>query len=313
MQKRILAIILVIALVFSLAACGGKGAAPDDTTDQDTNVVLPAPGDDENTPSDSNTPDADTPDNKDDGAQTPDTGKETEADAKDKSEDKPAASDKVTDKPASSTTETKPETKPEAKPEVKPAPQPENKPEVKPEIPPIAPIEPTTPPAAEPETPADNSNASGALSVIEKVWNAYSDDDKFSIVGGGYFEEAVENAPGKNDVSDAQALDSLLCVPQSASSMLDGAASFRHMFNANTFTAAAYHVKSGQSVSDFTSALHDSITQRHWVCGAPQKLVMYTSGNYVIAAYGAEDLIDTFAAAVTSADSSAKLVYEESL
>ena len=69
-----------------------------------------------------------------------------------------------------------------------------------------------------------------ALSLLETVWNDYSDDEKFSVVGG---------APGVFDLSDRSLAEYHLVLPETAE--VDEAASLIHMLNANTFTAAAYH------------------------------------------------------------------------
>ena len=76
-----------------------------------------------------------------------------------------------------------------------------------------------------------------------------------------------------------------------------------HAMNANTFTSAAFHLTDAKSAETFSTSLKDSITSTQWMCGIPEKLVMYTinGGEYVVYAVGAADLIDNFSAKLVAA------------
>ena len=69
-----------------------------------------------------------------------------------------------------------------------------------------------------------------------------------------------------------------------------------HAMNANTFTGAAFHLTDAKTAETFAASLKDSITSTQWMCGIPEKLVMYTinGGEYVVYAVGAADLLDNF-------------------
>ncbi len=130
-----------------------------------------------------------------------------------------------------------------------------------------------------------------ALDLLEKVWNTYSDDEKFPAAGGDTSEEnAKEDAPGVYDLTDRAVVNSFLGLPETA--MVDQAASLVHMMNLNTFTAAAYHCT--DDAAALATALRDNILQRQWVCGFPDKLIVAVVGEYVVTAFGAEDLVDNF-------------------
>ena len=130
-----------------------------------------------------------------------------------------------------------------------------------------------------------------ALNILETVWNTYGEDEKFSVIGGDFSEENMkEDAPGAYDLTDRAEADRVLGLPETA--MVDQAASLTHMMNANTFTAAAYHCT--DNADTLATALRDNIQQRQWMCGFPDKLVVAVVDDYVVAAFGAEDLIDTF-------------------
>lgn len=130
-----------------------------------------------------------------------------------------------------------------------------------------------------------------ALNILETVWNTYGEDEKFAVVGGDFSEANTrEDAPGVFDLKDRALVDSELGLPETAA--VDEAASLVHMMNANTFTAAAYHATG--DTAELAQQLRDNIMQRQWMCGFPDKLVVAVVDEYVVAAFGAEDLVDTF-------------------
>ena len=130
-----------------------------------------------------------------------------------------------------------------------------------------------------------------ALNILETVWNTYGEDEKFAVAGGDFSEaNAREDAPGVFDLKDRALVDSKLGLPETAA--VDEAASLVHMMNANTFTAAAYHATG--DTAELAQQLRDNIMQRQWMCGFPDKLVVAVVDEYVVAVFGAEDLVDTF-------------------
>lgn len=166
---------------------------------------------------------------------------------------------------------------------------------------------------------AEESTAQGgtaeitdALALLNAIWDSYGEDEKFPAAGGDFSEEnAVTDAPGRYSIEDGAALDSVLGLPEDAAGKIDGAASLTHMMNANTFTCGVFHVGSGEDVASVTASLRDNILQRQWMCGFPDKLVVITAGDYVISAFGDEEMIDTFKAKAMSVCEPAVLAYEE--
>ncbi len=130
-----------------------------------------------------------------------------------------------------------------------------------------------------------------ALDLLEKVWNSYTEDEKFPAAGGDYSEENnTADGPGVFDLTDRAVVNSSLGLPETA--MVDQAASLVHMMNLNTFTAAAYHCT--DDADALATALRDNIQQRQWMCGFPDKVAVAVVGEYVVSVFGAEDLVDTF-------------------
>ncbi len=162
----------------------------------------------------------------------------------------------------------------------------------------------------------DNSGAADApadsLTILNKVWESYTDDEKFPAAGGDY-EHAVDNAPGAFDPSDADNLSYMLSVPTDDASLIDDAASLMHMMNMNTFTCGALRTASADDAAKLASDLRDAIQAKQWMCGFPDKLVIATLGNYVVSVYGDEELVNTFRDKLLAAYSDASVVYDEAI
>ena len=137
-----------------------------------------------------------------------------------------------------------------------------------------------------------------ALEILETVWKKYSADDKFAAMGGSE-KNMKEDAPGKFDLGDAEALDFELGFPKAEVGKLDDAASLLHMLNQNTFTCGVYHVKNSADIEALAAKIKDNILARNWMCGFPEKLVIMTVGDYIVSVFGAAELISTFTAKLT--------------
>ncbi len=159
-----------------------------------------------------------------------------------------------------------------------------------------------------------DGNDTGALSILNAIWETYGEEEKFPAAGGDFSEEnSVMDAPGNYGIEDAALLDQTFGMPEDAASKIDGAASLMHMMNANTFTCGAFHVGDPEEVSSVAEALRDNIQQRQWMCGFPDKLLIITVDDYVISAFGNEEFLDTFKSKTTAVYESAELLYEESI
>ena len=135
-----------------------------------------------------------------------------------------------------------------------------------------------------------------ATALLEQVWGNYADDEKFAIMGGDY-DSNVADAPAKFNHENAEYMDSLLAIPADAAAMVDDAASMIHMMNANTFTAGAFHLADLNDEDAFVSAVKDSIMNRQWICGFPEKMVIISDGSgYVVTAFGNGEAVDHFKA-----------------
>ena len=158
----------------------------------------------------------------------------------------------------------------------------------------------------------DPSSVNSALDLLNTVWASYGDDEKFPSAGGDMTEENMSmEGPGKFGVEDGAMLDSTLGFPEASAAKIDDAASLVHMMNANTFTCGAFHVANADDVDAVAAEVKDNIMNRQWICGFPDKLVIVNVDGYIVAFFGATDLVDAFNAKLTAAYSSAKTVCDE--
>ena len=273
-MKRTLSLILILTMLLSLAACGSKDAAP---TDDDNAPSQEQGGGEEQSGGTTGTPDE---------------------------PEQPEQTQPAEQEPADSKPEQEPAKQPEQKPEPKPAEKPAEGTSAEP---------PTETP--KPETPAEDKPAAAvddALTILNAIWNTYSDEEKFPAAGGDS-EHAVDGAPGSFDASNADNLSYQLTFPADDASLIDSAASLVHMMNLNTFTCGAFHVADANNVARLADDLRTTIQAKHWMCGFPDKLVIVTVGQSVFSVYGNEELVNTFRDKLLACYPTAAAVYDEAI
>lgn len=145
-----------------------------------------------------------------------------------------------------------------------------------------------------------------ALVILETVWNSYGENDKFFAVGGSYDEDesknnTVDNAPGKYDLQN-EGMTTSLMVPADQVQNLSEAASLMNGMMANHFTCGVFRMAEGADVTAFVQAMQSSIHSAQWLCGQPEKmLIAVIADEYVLAAYGLADNLNTFAGKLSAA------------
>lgn len=157
-----------------------------------------------------------------------------------------------------------------------------------------------------------NVGVTDARTLLTAIWDSYGEDEKFPAMGGDLSEEnMVDGAPGTYGLEDTATLDQYLGLPEVSAAMIDDAASLMHMMNANTFTCGAFHVSTADNLSAVADSLKENILARQWMCGFPDKLIVIAVDDYVISAFGNEELIDNFKEKALAAYGTARLLYEE--
>lgn len=133
------------------------------------------------------------------------------------------------------------------------------------------------------------------LDLLEKIWDSYSEDEKFPAAGGDFSEENMSmDGPGKYDISDAEALDTSFGLPAESAEKVEDAASLMHMMNANTFTCSDFRIKENVNATELAGKIFDNLNDRQWVCGMPDKVIVMIVGRDVITVFGEADLVETF-------------------
>lgn len=175
----------------------------------------------------------------------------------------------------------------------------------------------TAPETTAPEGADVEIAESGALKMMNAIWDSYmknAGEDMLFPMAGGDTQNSVMDAPGIVNVKNAEYMSNIMNVPAELHAQIDEAANLMHMMNANTFTAGAYHVTAGSDMDAFVKTLTEGIKGTQWMCGFPEKLMIATvNGEYVVAVYGAGELIDIFKIQMTTVYADAKIVVEEAL
>lgn len=148
-----------------------------------------------------------------------------------------------------------------------------------------------------------------ALELLETVWAAHAEDEKFFTMGGD-MNNMVDNAPGKYDLAD-EGLTSTLLIPEAEIANVDEAASLVHGMMLNNFTCGAFHVTG--DVKAFADAMNTAITNNRWMCGMPEKMLVAIVGEYVVATFGLESVITTFEGKLTAAYPSTEIAYSAAI
>ncbi|MBR5314008.1 MAG: hypothetical protein IKU45_01185 [Clostridia bacterium] len=133
------------------------------------------------------------------------------------------------------------------------------------------------------------------VDILKAVWETYDSETEMFFAMGGDMNNMVDNAPGAYSLEDKESAAAQLVLNEKAIAMVDGAASLMHAMNANNFTGAAYHIAEGSTAADFIAEMKEAIKNNQWICGFPEKLlVAELTDEYVVIAFGAGDIIDTF-------------------
>lgn len=145
------------------------------------------------------------------------------------------------------------------------------------------------------ETP-DESQAPAFASAEElytQIWDTLGEDRQFPAAGGDAEHEAEAPAKFALTKENKETFEYLLHVTDELYDMLDDdAATLQHMMNTNTFSSAAAKLKDPSTAEKFAEAYKTAVQGQQWMCGFPDKVVVISVDDYVIMAYGYEDIIN---------------------
>ncbi len=151
-----------------------------------------------------------------------------------------------------------------------------------------------------------------ALEVLETVWAAYGEEEKFPAAGGDA-ESMTMDAPGSYSTED-EGITAMLLVPAEETAKIDSAASLMHAMMSNYFTCGAFHMAEGADAAAFAQTMRDAIASNRWLCAMPEAMVVaVVGGEYVVAAFGLQDNMETFQNKLTAAYPGADVKFSEAI
>ena len=151
--------------------------------------------------------------------------------------------------------------------------------------------------------------------VINKVLDTYAEDKKFASMGGD-METPVDGKAGLMKLTDTETINYMLHTNDDLVAQTDEIASYVHAMNANTFTSGSFKLKDASTADSFSSSLKDSVLATQWMCGFPEKIVIFNvnGGEYIVYAIGNGEAVDYFKTQLTTVmGESAVLVTEEAV
>ena len=162
------------------------------------------------------------------------------------------------------------------------------------------------------ENNADAPAITDALEVLTTVWGTYGEADLFPVAGGDSANANWEG-PAKFDLAAAEELEATYGVNAELIAQIDDAATMMHAMMANNFAFGVYHLTDASAMDSFTSTLKEDLLAKQWLCGQPEKVMIITVGDYVVAGYGLADLCETFKTNLTAQYTTATVVCEENI
>ena len=166
--------------------------------------------------------------------------------------------------------------------------------------------------SSNPSNTPDESQGPAIESAVDfytKVWNAFGADNQFPAAGGDAENEAEGPAKFAMTAENKETFEYLLHVTDELYEMLDDdAATLQHLMNTNTFSSAVAKLKDPSKAAEFAEAYKTAIQSQQWMCGFPDKVVVISVGDYIVMAYGLEDLIDALVDACASVEAQSKVL-----
>ena len=166
--------------------------------------------------------------------------------------------------------------------------------------------------SSNPSNTPDESQGPAIESAVDfytKVWNAFGADNQVPAAGGDAENEAEGPAKFAMTAENKETFEYLLHVTDELYEMLDDdAATLQHLMNTNTFSSAVAKLKDPSKAAEFAEAYKTAIQSQQWMCGFPDKVVVISVGDYIVMAYGLEDLIDALVDACASVEAQSKVL-----
>ena len=90
----------------------------------------------------------------------------------------------------------------------------------------------------------------------------------------------------------------------------DDVATLQHMMNTNTFSSAVAKLKDPSKASEFAEEYKTVVQNQQWMCGFPDKVVVISVENYIVMAYGYDEIIDDLVHACSEVNASSTVLVD---
>ena len=136
--------------------------------------------------------------------------------------------------------------------------------------------------SSKPSEMPDESQApafESAVDLYTQIWDTLGEDRQFPAAGGDAEHEAEAPAKFALTKENKETFEYLLHVTDDLYDMLDD-------------SSAAVKLKDPSAAEAFAEAYKTAVQGQQWMCGFPDKVVVISVDDYVIMAYGYEDIIN---------------------
>ena len=157
-------------------------------------------------------------------------------------------------------------------------------------------------PKTDATTPAEKPAIESAAAFYTQVWGTLTDDQKFPAAGGDIDHTVDGPAKFNFTTENVETFKWWLHVTDELLAQIDqnDVATLMHMMNTNTFCAAAMQLTDAANGESFAESYKTLVQSHHWMCGFPDTVVVLSLGDYILTAYGYDDLIQDFKTAAQS-------------
>lgn len=152
------------------------------------------------------------------------------------------------------------------------------------------------------EAPAEETKGTASYESAEALLKAVHAAMKEEFPASGGDEAHGAEDVGSFDISAyGESFQAQILVDDSlVEQVKPEAATLLHMMNTNTFCAAAMQLTDAANGESFAESYKTLVQSHHWMCGFPDTVVVLSLGDYILTAYGYDDLIQDFKTAAQS-------------
>lgn len=157
------------------------------------------------------------------------------------------------------------------------------------------------------------SGPASALELLTNAWAQFPEDGKFPVMGGDAENPNFEG-PGAVTLTGVEGNPLWnLNIPDDQLANIAEAATMMHAMNTNTFASGALKLAAGADKAAVAKAIFDGIMGTHWMCGFPERVIVASTGDYLVVAFGLEMNITNLTNALTAVDAGAQVLHSETV